>query len=226
MRCLPFAVISLLVISSIGPAQEEKKPLPPFLQKLFKATPEEFIKRFDKDKDGAVGRDELPPFLAKAFDRADRDGSGKLDRPEVAAMLQVMATMAGGLRPNPEQFVDGILKQFDSDKDGKLSKDEAKGRLADGFKKIDANRDGQLDRKELRAVAERALAGPLDGGRPAALDFDSLDKNADGRLTRDELRGTPFVEQFAEIDADRSGQVDRQEFEGYQKKDAKKAEKE
>ena len=46
-----------------------KKLPPPFLQEMLKKTPEEFIKQFDKNNDGFLQKDELPPFLAKNFEK-------------------------------------------------------------------------------------------------------------------------------------------------------------
>src|SRR5262249_12795395 len=93
-------VLVLAVVAGIGslvqaadnekPAnQNPKKPqaeAPPFL----KLTADEFIKRFDKNGDGLLSKDELPPRLAPMFDKADTNGDGKLDKPEVERMLQVL----------------------------------------------------------------------------------------------------------------------------------------
>ena len=122
-----------------------------------------------------------------------------------------------------EKIIDGILKQFDTNGDGKISKAEAKGRIADVFDQFDLNKDGFLDRKELRPLAERMQVGPKKGPKDfgPAFDFDSLDKNADGRLTRAELKGTPYYDRFAEIDTDNSGAIDRAEFEAFVEREAK-----
>src|ERR1700674_779759 len=64
------------------------KPVPPAFLELIKSSPEDFIKRFDKNKDGYLTRDEVPPFLAKGFDKADTNGDGKLDRGEIDQMLR------------------------------------------------------------------------------------------------------------------------------------------
>jgi Ca2+-binding EF-hand superfamily protein len=128
-----------------------------------------------------------------------------------------------------EQIVDAILQRMDENKDGKISRAEAKGRIADNFDAIDTNKDGFLDRKELLAMAQRlppAFGGPGRPGmppggpggfgpRPDPLDFDALDKNADGRLTRDELKGTRFAALFDEIDKNKDGKIDPREWEAY-----------
>jgi Ca2+-binding EF-hand superfamily protein len=219
------AVVLLFTVSGVVQAQkEEKKQPPPPVAEILKGTPEEFIKRYDKNGDGALSKDELPPFLVQNFERADSDSNGKLDRAEVTAMFQRMRAFFAQGAPGGmdiERIVDNILQQQDTDKDGKISRAEAKGRLAEAFEKVDTNKDGFLDRAELRVLAQRIGPGPGGVQGPGA-DFDALDKNADGRLTREELRGTPFFARFDEIDTDRSGMIDRREFEKYQKAQASK----
>ncbi|HLW64008.1 MAG TPA: hypothetical protein VKS79_01735, partial [Gemmataceae bacterium] len=93
---------------------------------------------------------------------------------------------------SPEALVDSILERMDKNKDGKISRDEAQGRIKENFDRIDTNKDGFLDREELLRMARAVLAngdgqpkGPGFGGfGPAGStnDFDALDKNADGRL--------------------------------------------
>jgi Ca2+-binding EF-hand superfamily protein len=130
--------------------------------------------------------------------------------------------------PTAEQMVDSILARLDVNKDGKISRSEARGPIADNFDLIDTNKDGYLDRKELQAMARRRLAAMAGGMRPASggaapgtrsdpLDFDALDKNADGRLTRDELKGTPWFDLFEAIDRNHDGKIDPQEWEAYHK---------
>ena len=190
---------------------------------LARLTPEEFIKRFDKNGDGTLTREELPPNFAAAFDRFDTNKDGKLDRKEVAALLQTLRRRQG---QNPESIVKRLLERMDTNKDGKISRAEAQGQVAANFDRLDTNKDGFLDRQELLTLARRMAAGPGGGKRPragtgparAAVDFDSLDKNADGRLTRAELRGTPYADKFDEMDTNKDGKIDPREFAAYLKK--------
>src|SRR5262249_58263331 len=104
----------------------------------------------------------------------------------------------------------------------KISKSEAKGKLAENFAAFDLNKDGFLDKNELRQFATRMLAqGGGPGGAKGLEDFDALDLNADGRLTREELKGTPFAPLFDQIDTNGDGRIDRREFENFLKKEAK-----
>jgi len=138
----------------------EKKALKknPFAE-LVKLTPEEFIKRFDKDGDGKLSRDEVPPFLGKVFQASDKNGDGKLDRAEVVDMLKLLRSFAaqGGPPPNP-----GIAEDFDAlDKnaDGRLTREELKGtRWFDRFDEIDTDRNGMIDRTEFEAFLRRESA--------------------------------------------------------------------
>jgi len=181
---------------------------------LTRLTPEQFIKRFDKNGDGVLTRDELPPRLAGAFERMDANKDGKLDRQEVAALLRVLRQGPGQGQGQAEQTVKRLLDRMDTDKDGKISKAEARPPLVGLFDRLDTNKDGFLDRQELLRGVRTGLFG---GGRPL-VDFDALDKNADGRLTHAELKGTPYLAKFDEIDTNKDGKIDPKEFAAYLKK--------
>src|SRR5260370_38322960 len=52
-----------------------------------------------------------------------------------------------------DRMVQTMLDRFDANKDGKISKEEAKGKLAKNFDRLDTNKDGHLDKEELRRDA-------------------------------------------------------------------------
>lgn len=231
-----FAIV-LLGLSLLSPGvlcqtkdKPEPKKIPPQVAELLKLSPQEFLKRFDKNKDGVLTKDELPEFLAKNFDKYDLNGDGKLGPKEIVQMQQAIAKFFGASSPKKEPpgldaIVDNLLRQFDKDNDGKISKAEAKGKLLDAFAVYDKNKDGYLDRQELRALAavlQKTKKGPFPVGPP---DFDAFDKNADGRLTKDELKGTPYYDRFSEIDTNGDGRIDRDEFEAFLKKQGLKKDK-
>jgi Ca2+-binding EF-hand superfamily protein len=237
-RLIVFAGAILLLVGSRGPSQTKDDKAPPkkaAIEEILNLTPEKFIERFDKNKDSMLSKDEVPPFVAKGFEKFDANGDGMLNRDEVAVMLPVLRKLMAAAGKGPplgktaDEIVENLLKTMDADMDGKISRKEAKGRLAEDFDKVDTNKDGYLDRKELRVLAERMLAnqakGPFGFGGPARPDFDSFDKNADGRLTPDELKGSPYAARFAEIDTDGNGYIDRREFESFLRKEAAKDKK-
>jgi Ca2+-binding EF-hand superfamily protein len=224
-------ILSFTCATAQDAKKDPPKKMPAIVEEMLKLTPEQLIKRFDKNGDGFLSKDELPMFLGKAFDASDKNGDGKLDREEVAALQTLLRNFfAAGAQPKKsppskeiEQIIDNLLKQFDTDKDGKISRKEAKGQILAIFDQFDTNKDGFLDRTELRALAERMQANqkgiPPKGGPGPAYDFDALDKNADGRLTKEELKGTPLYDRFAEIDTDGNGMIDRREFEAFLKRE-------
>src|SRR5438270_11024763 len=99
-RSLLFALLTLLLLlcsnlSQAGDQNNKPKKVPPEMAKLLEGSADDFIKRFDKNGDGYLTRDELPPRLAAIFDRVDANGDGKLDKKEVAALMQILRNRLG-----------------------------------------------------------------------------------------------------------------------------------
>src|SRR5205823_6111591 len=116
------------------------------------------------NKDGFVRKDDLPPFLAAAFDQADANGDGKLDRKEVAVLLQTLRKRFAQPAYSPakaaevavERMVDSFLTRMDTNKDGKISRAELQGTpYAALFEEIDTNKDGKIDPKEFKAYLKK-----------------------------------------------------------------------
>jgi Ca2+-binding EF-hand superfamily protein len=133
--------------------KDEPKRLTP---ELLRGSAEDFIKYFDKNKDGYLTRDELPPRLAEMFARLDLNGDGKLDRKEVEEMLRGLRQRfaEGGGPPGASAAPD--FNALDRDADGRLTRDEVKGTpLAEHFDEIDTNKDGKIDRREFNAYMKK-----------------------------------------------------------------------
>src|SRR5207302_5509171 len=137
MHRLPAVWPILALILSFGTTtaadDAQGRPVPPELAKLVQGTADNFIKRFDKNNDGYLTKDELPPRLAAMFDKLDKNGDGRLDKQEVAEMLQVLrkrlaaeaaAKNQGATQPDADRIVKMWLERMDTNKDGKISKDE------------------------------------------------------------------------------------------------------
>lgn len=58
-----------------------------------------------------------------------------------------------------------LIKEMDANDDGKLSKEEVKGPLANDFSKIDSDDDGYLTKEELENAPKPESQG-AQGGRP------------------------------------------------------------
>lgn len=69
-------------------------------------------------------------------------------------------------RQGGQPSVTQLLKEMDTNEDGKLSEDEVKGPLKNDFSKIDTNEDGFLSNEELENAPkpERQRQGRPQGG--------------------------------------------------------------
>ncbi len=168
-RCgVLLGALALLAGGAARPQDDKSAARPPAGQgkgpdeaQLLRLNVRAFVKQHDADKDGKLSRQEVEAL----FDHFDRDKDGSLDRKELVAAVK---ELAGGKEVKEDQYVIAFLREFDVNKDGKLSRAEAKV-LFDG---ADRNKDGLLDEDELAAAAARLLpAGPRAGAaqaRPAA----------------------------------------------------------
>ncbi len=186
MRACSFALLiaSLIGFSALG-ADTPKTATPklsPKVMELIKGTPEEFIKAFDKNNDGVLTKDEVPPFLAERFDKIDTNGDGKLDKKEVAVLLAKLRERMGIAeeakpKPAPEKSKPATetnpptkdstattsprgnpadFERLDKNADGRLTRDEVKGTpYEEPFDAIDTNKDGKIDRKEFLAYLKK-----------------------------------------------------------------------
>lgn len=69
-------------------------------------------------------------------------------------------------RQGGQPSVTQLLSEMDANKDGKLSKDEVKGPLANDFSKIDTDEDGFLSEEELKNAPKPERQGGGGQGRP------------------------------------------------------------
>jgi len=130
------------------------------------------VVRDSQGEPGAQG-----PRVRRAFSAADRNQDGFVDRAEW------------------EQQRDLIFQRLDTDKDGRLSREEmqqgrpqaarpraeAQGASAsvvrqDRFSRLDTDKDGFVSRAEFNAASDQIFA--------------RCDKNGDGRIARGECRGS------------------------------------
>lgn len=84
----------------------------------------------------------------------------------VSGAIAVLVACSFTNNQSPEQkggpipTVEETFAKMDSNKDGKLSKEEVKGPLLNDFSKIDTNNDGYISKEEL------AKAPKPQGGKP------------------------------------------------------------
>jgi hypothetical protein len=157
---LVFSCLSLEQAALVS-SQEQPKKLPPQLAALAKGTADDFIKQFDKKKQGFLTKEDLPPGLAPLFEKFDSNGDGKLDKAEVERLLQALRKRleAEGAATKGVGVTGKSLADFDVlDKKatGRISRDMVKGTPYEAlFDLIDTNKDGQIDRKEFEAYIKK-----------------------------------------------------------------------
>lgn len=123
-----------------------------------------FEKR-DKNDNGRLEMDELSEADAKNFLELDKDGNGYLSQEEFsnAARFQRPKKRKGG--KGQRRSAADIISTMDQNDDGKLSKDEVKGRLAEHFSKVDTDDDGFITKEELEKAPKPNGRRGQRGGR-------------------------------------------------------------
>jgi Ca2+-binding EF-hand superfamily protein len=181
----------------------------------------------DADSDGSISTAELRK-AAVALKKLDADSDGKITLAEASPQGGPGGPggpFGGG---DPTQMVDGMIRQMDRNRDGRIGLDEVDERSLRMLSNIrDVNGDGALDRAELLAGMEQMQqrfgggGGPFGGGPGGGGGFDGArmtermmanDANGDGKLSPDEV-----PEQFRGMlqggDENNDGTIDARELE-------------
>jgi Ca2+-binding EF-hand superfamily protein len=118
--------------------------------------------------------------------------------------------------------------EADKDRDGRLDKVEVQAygdRMVRNFDRIDANKDGELERSEI-AQARRHAAGQQGRQRMKMMQayqrglFKGMDDDGNGAISRAELgdKMPRWAENFAAIDADGNGEMSAEELKAHRQK--------
>lgn len=147
---------------------QQEMPATPHQEETVKGTMSEQFRKLDNNGDSLVTMAEAQAVsaLSKNWNRYDSNGDGSLDPQEFSAFEQSpanaanttgVASTAATDKGMPEtahqkQALEGeLVDRLDRDGDGLLSRQEveAEASLAANWSRLDKNRDGRLDDKEL-----------------------------------------------------------------------------
>lgn len=207
-------------------------------------TQEELERRFgelDKDASGKVEAAECPEANRERMLKADADGDGALSKEEfLRAMKRGQRREGGPGGPGVPQGPGGpggpsgpggpggspagpeLLRRFDHDHDGKVTRDQFPG-TDEQFAKLDRDGDGTLTEKDFPPPAPGgpgapptgtgapgAGGGPTPPPAPAMPSIPELDKDGDGRLSRAEFKGND--DDWRRLDANHDGWITSDEL--------------
>jgi Ca2+-binding EF-hand superfamily protein len=98
----------------------------------------QLLRMMDADRNGTVSKDEFLQYMSQTFDRRDVNKSGQLERNELSTSKRTAAA------------AQQLLRRVDKDANGRVSKSEFMQDMSRTFDRLDVNKSGQLEPKELR----------------------------------------------------------------------------
>lgn len=176
----------------------------------------DLIKTFDRNANNVVERNEFPG-TPEDFNRYDQNKDG------VISLQEAQSVTAGGALGGPGGSDKTPFDQADKDGDGFLSKKEIRLTKKE-FKQFDTDKDNRIGREEFLEVTkarqekQEATAAKNRGGKTRPQNANEFmarwDKNHDDVLVQDELDGgVRYL--FPQIDSDEDRKVTKTEVERY-----------
>lgn len=155
-----------------------------------------FIKKYDKNNDGTLARDEMPEKMRKWYDRIDTDKDGKLTDAELRQHARRM------WRSAPVEVVSiWVVEAVDP-----LTVSEVQ-QAYESLRKLDSDNDGKITEKEIKAGYKEMVKKRIDAV------VERYDTDDDGKVSKEEAEAGPLTRSFKQLDANGDGYIDRAEME-------------
>jgi len=118
------------------------------LEEMTSRTTEKFQK-LDKDGNGTISVDEMSVRQKEFFTKLDTDGSGTISQEEAKAFKEMKREM------KQERRASRLMERFDTNKDGKISREEYQGIVMERFDTADSKGAGFLTIEEVTNLAPK-----------------------------------------------------------------------
>ena len=194
---------------------------------------------------GPLTRDAFDAKTRERFARLDKNSDGVIDAAEIeASMTERMSAWRKMMNRGGPGLDDRMIRMFDANKDGKVTKDEYQGAIRKQFAEMDLNNDGRITDDDLPPMmrGRNVLAGGQGsgagfgprmgpgmgpgtgeglGGRPS-MGFPLMrllqgaDVNKDGIITFDEVL-TAADARFQQLDRNKDSAIDKTDFDALRK---------
>lgn len=182
----------------------------------------------------SMTQDDFDTRSRERFARLDKNSDGAIDAAEVEA---AMAGQGGRGPQMGEAMSQRFLAMFDTNRDGKVTRDEFLARVRVEFGRADLNSDGRITDEDLPPMARGRnvlkgegrmgpmmgggmMGGGAMGGRGMMLGrLIEADANKDGVITLDEAMASA-TRRFEQLDRTKDGAVDKADFDALRKETA------
>jgi Ca2+-binding EF-hand superfamily protein len=181
---------------------------------LLGASPARFgerLKELDTNKDGVITLDEFLARRAPQFTRLDKNNDGVVDRAEFEAAAKESA----------DYWVKRFIKRFDTDRDGRVSKEEFTKARGDRFAMRDLDDDGQIGDEDRGPGMRERFRRWMDDRRGERAERKDADREP-GKDAKDGKEGPRFSMErwrgrgeraFGRLDKNGDGFIDAKDLE-------------